>query len=95
MVFSEWGKQFYKRLRNISVMNIDLTKGYYTELANRTHDLIVEKAMNENLDKLLQDKNKEIERLKKLLDDNNIDYEDKGDEISFSPVKDGQVESVE
>lgn len=74
-------------------MNLDLTKGYYTELANRTHDLIVEKAMNENLDKLLQDKDKEIKRLKKLLDDNNIDY--RGDEVSFSPVKDGQGESVE
>lgn len=68
-------------------MNIDLTQGYYTELANRTHDLIVEKAMNENLNKLLQDKDKEIERLKKLLDDNNINYEDKGDEVSLSPVE--------
>ena len=68
-------------------MKLDLTKGYYTELANRTHDLIVEKAMNENLDKLLQDKDKEIKRLKKLLDDNNINYEDKGDEVSFSPVE--------
>lgn len=68
-------------------MNLDLTKGYYTELANRTHDLIVEKAMNENLDKLLQDKDKEIERLKKLLDDNNIDYKDKGDEVTLSPVE--------
>ena len=74
-------------------MKLDLTKGYYTELANRTHDLIVEKAMNENLDKLLQDKDAEIERLKKLLDDNNIDY--KGDEVSFSPVEDRQKESVE
>ena len=74
-------------------MNLDLTQGYYIELANRTHDLIVEKAMNENLDKLLQDKDKEIERLKRLLDDNNIDY--RGDEVPFSPVKDGQGESVE
>lgn len=66
-------------------MKLDLTKTYYTELANRTHDLIVEKAMNENLDKLLQDKDKEIERLKKLLDDNNINYkidEDKEQEES-------------
>lgn len=66
-------------------MQIDLTKGYYTELANRTHDLIVEKSMNEQLDGLLQDKDKEIERLKKLLDDNNINYktdEDKKQEES-------------
>ena len=68
-------------------MNLDLTQGYYTELANRTHDLIVEKAMNEKLDNLLQDKDKEIERLKKLLDDNRIGYEDKGDEVSLSPVE--------
>lgn len=68
-------------------MNLDLTQGYYVELGNRTHDLIVEKAMNENLNKLLQDKDKEIERLKKLLDDNGIDYEDKGDEFSLSPVE--------
>lgn len=30
---------------------------------------------------------KEIERLKKLLDDNNINYEDKSDEVSLSPVE--------
>lgn len=29
---------------------------------------------------------KEIERLKKLLDDNNINYDDKGDEVALSPV---------
>lgn len=74
-------------------MNLDLTKGYYTELANRTHDLIVARTMNEKLDGIVKDKDKEIERLKKLLDDNGIDY--MGDEVSFSPVRDGQVESVE
>ncbi len=72
-------------------MNLDLTKGYYVELGNRTHDLIVEKAMNENLNKFLQDKDKEIERLKKLLDDNEIDYEDKGDEVSLSPIKETET----
>ena len=75
-------------------MNLDLTQGYYTELANRTHDLIVEKTMNENLDKLLRDRDKEIERLKKLLDDNNINYDDKGDEGSLSPANNEQGESV-
>lgn len=55
-------------------MNLDLTQAYYTELANRTHDLIVEKEINKSLNKLLQDKDKEIERLKKLLDDNNVNY---------------------
>lgn len=58
-------------------MNLDLTQGYYTELANRTHDLIVERAANEQLNKLLQDKDKEIEKLKKILDENGISYEDK------------------
>lgn len=72
-------------------MNLDLTQGYYVELGNRTHDLIVEKAMNENLNKFLQDKDKEIERLKKLLDDNEIDYEDKGDEVSLSPIKETET----
>ena len=55
-------------------MNLDLTQAYYTELANRTHDLIVEREINKSLNKLLQDKDKEIERLKKLLDDNNVNY---------------------
>lgn len=61
-------------------MNLDLTQSYYIELANRTHDLIVERAGNEQLNKILQDKDKEIERLKKLLDDNEISYEDKEEE---------------
>lgn len=61
-------------------MELDLTQGYYTELANRTHDLIVEKAVNEQLNKVLQDKDKEIERLKKILDENGISYEDKEEE---------------
>ncbi len=67
-------------------MNLDLTKGYYTELANRTHDLIVARTMNEKLDEIVKDKDKEIERLKKLLDDNGIDYKT-DDEISLSPVE--------
>lgn len=75
-------------------MNLDLTKGYYTELADRTHDLIVARTMNEKLDEIVKDKDKEIERLKKLLDDNGIDYKT-DDEVSFSPVEDRQKESVE
>ena len=71
-------------------MNLDLTQSYYIELANRTHDLIVERAGNEQLNKILQEKDKEIERLKKLLDDNDIDYKTdngEGDEVSLSPVE--------
>ena len=46
----------------------------------------------ENLDKLLKDKDKEIERLRKLLDDNGIDYKT-DDEVSFSPVEDIKKEN--
>ena len=76
-------------------MNLDLTQGYYTELANRTHDLIVSREIIKNLDKLLQDKDKEIERFKKLLDDNGIEYktDDKSDEVSLSPVDDIKEEN--
>ena len=73
----------------------------YTDiLAKRTFDYVNCKVLCDALEKdvkelkeLIEKRSKEIERLKKLLDDNKIDY--KGDEVSFSPVKDGQGESVE
>ena len=61
-------------------MNLDLTQSYYIELANRTHDLIVERAGNEQLNKILQEKDKEIGRLKKILEENGISYENKEEE---------------
>lgn len=74
-------------------MNNEILQKYSGLLSQKIYDCFYLETQAENLDKLLQDKDKEIERLKKLLDDNNIDY--RGDEVSFSPVKDGQGESVE
>lgn len=67
-------------------MNEQIIQKYSRFLSQKTYDCFYLETQAENLDKLLQDKDKEIERLKKLLDDNKIDYEDKGDEVSLSPV---------
>lgn len=66
--------------------NEQILQKYINLLSQKTYDCFYLETQLENLDKLVQDKDKEIERLKKLLDDNNIDYEDKGDEVSLSPV---------
>ena len=60
---------------------------YSVLLSQKIYDCFYLETELESFDKLLQDKDKEIERLKKLLDDNNINYEDKGDEVSLSPVE--------
>ena len=67
-------------------MNEQIIQKYSRLLSQKTYDCFYLETQAENLDKLLQDKDKEIERLKKLLDDNKIDYDDKGDEVSISPV---------
>ena len=67
-------------------MNEQIIQKYSRLLSQKTYDCFYLETQAENLDKLLQDKDKEIERLKKLLDDNKIDYEDKGGEVSLSPV---------
>ena len=67
-------------------MNKQIIQKYSRLLSQKIYDCFYLETQAENLDKLLQDKDKEIERLKKLLDDNKIDYEDKGDEVSLSPV---------
>ena len=67
-------------------MNEQIIQKYSRLLSQKIYDCFYLETQAENLDKLLQDKDKEIERLKKLLDDNKIDYEDKGDEVSLSPV---------
>ena len=67
-------------------MNEQIIQKYINLLSQKTYDCFYLETQAENLDKLLQDKDKEIERLKKLLDDNEIDYDDKGDEVSISPV---------
>ena len=67
-------------------MNEQIIQKYSRLLSQKIYDCFYLETQAENLDKLLQDKDKEIERLKKLLDDNKIDYDDKGDEVSLSPV---------
>lgn len=74
------------------VNNEKILQKYSGLLSQKIYDCFYLETELESFDILLQDKDKEIERLKKLLDDNKIDY--RGDEVSFSPVKDGQGESV-
>lgn len=69
---------------------------YVNSLSQKTYDCFYLETQLENLNGLLQDKDKEIERLKKLLDDNNINYktdDDKGDEVSLSSIKDIKEEN--
>ena len=70
-------------------MNEQILQKYINLLSQKTYDCFYLETQAENLDKLLQDKDKEIEKLKKLLDDNDINYktdDSKGDEVSLSPV---------
>ena len=67
-------------------MNEQILQKYINFLSQKIYDCFYLETELENFDKLLQDKDKEIERLKKLLDENKIDYDDKGDEVSLSPV---------
>lgn len=53
---------------------------YSQQLSQKIYDCFYLESQLENLDKLLQDKDKEIERLKKLLDENGISYKDKEEE---------------
>ena len=69
--------------------NEQILQKYSKLLSQKIYDCFYLETWAENLDKLSQDKDKEIERLKKLLDDNNINHktdDDKGDEVSLSPV---------
>lgn len=76
--------------------NNQIIQKYVNSLSQKTYDCFYLEIKLESLDKLLQDKDKEIERLKKLLDDNNINYkgdDNKGDEVSLSPVDDIKEEN--
>ena len=66
--------------------NEQILQKYSRLLSQKIYDCFYLETQLESLDKLLQDRDKELERLKKLLDDNKIDYEDKGDEVSLSPI---------
>lgn len=74
-------------------MNEQIIQKYVNLLSQKIYDYFYLETQAENLDKLLQEKDKEIERLKKLLDDNNIDYKDKGDEVSLSPTEEIEKEN--
>lgn len=73
-------------------MNEKIIQKYINLLSQKIYDCFYLETQVENLDKLLQDKEKEIERLKKILDDNGIDYK-QGDEVSLSPVEDVRKEN--
>ncbi len=68
--------------------NEQILQKYVNLLSQKTYDCIYLETQLESLDELLQGKDKELERLKKLLDDNNINYDDKDDEVSLSPTED-------
>lgn len=73
-------------------MNEQILQKYSGLLSQKIYDCFYLETELETLDKFLQDKDKEIERLKKLLNDNNINYEeDKGDEISLSPFEETET----
>lgn len=75
--------------------NEQIIQKYSTLLSQKIYDCFYLETELENLDKLLQDKDKEIERLKKLLDDNNINYktDDKRDEVYSSPTEEIEEEN--
>ena len=58
---------------------------YVNLLSQKIYDCFYLESELENLNKMVEDKDKEIDRLKKILDENDIDYT--GDEVSFSPVE--------
>lgn len=56
-------------------MNEQIIQKYSVLLSQKIYDCFYLETKLENLDKILQDKDKEIERLKKILDENGISYE--------------------
>lgn len=57
-------------------MNEQIIQKYVNLLSQKTYDCFYLEAQLENLDKNLQDSEKEIERLKNILDENGIFYEE-------------------
>lgn len=76
--------------------NEQIIQKYSTLLSQKIYDCFY---LETQLDVMIKNNDyalKEIERLKKLLDDNDIDYKTdkgKGDEVSFSPVEDIKEEN--
>ena len=71
--------------------NEQIIQKYSTLLSQKIYDCFY---LENQLDVMIKNNDyalKEIERLKKLLDDNDIDYktdDDKSDEVSLSPTED-------
>lgn len=74
-------------------MNEKIIQKYINLLSQKIYDCFYLESQLEVMTKNNDFFMKEIERLKKLLDDNGIDYEDKGDEVSLSPVEDVRKEN--
>ena len=77
-------------------MSEEIIQRYINLLSQKIYDCFYLETQVENLDELIQDKDKEIGRLKKLLDDNDIDYKTdngEGDEVSLSPVEEIKKEN--
>lgn len=55
-------------------MNKQILQKYINLTSQKIYDCFCLENQVEELNESLQDKDKEIERLKKILDDNNIDY---------------------
>lgn len=74
-------------------MNEQIIQKYSTLLSQKIYDCFY---LENQLDVMIKNNDyalKEIERLKKFLDDNNINYDNKGDEVSLSPVEDIKEEN--
>lgn len=75
-------------------MNEKIIQKYINLLSQKIYDCFYLESQLEVMTKNNDFFMEEIERLKKLLDDNNINYEeDKGDEVSLSPVEDVRKEN--
>lgn len=61
----------------IDNMNEQIIQKYADLTSQKIYDCFYLETRIENLDKIIQDKEKEIERLKKILDKNGISYEEK------------------
>ncbi len=61
-------------------MNEKIIQKYGMLVSQKIYDCLYLETQLENLNKILQDRDKELEKLKKLLDENGISYERKEEE---------------
>lgn len=62
------------------VNNEQILQKYSSLLSQKIYDCFYLETQLENLNKILQDRDKELEKLKKILDENGISYERKEEE---------------